>query len=145
MPVGSVCAALLCHSSPISRLLHCGVLEQSAVAADARTRRVRQIADTGLYHNLSLSLSLSLSLAPSLSHCWRRLLLSTAWESVAMRHAASALLAVAAARLLFLVILAREGGGKPLREMYAWTWVMGGSCAHKCVCMYVAAPSRRSS
>ena len=66
--------------SPIGRLLPRGAGEQSALmAADARHAPRRRTADTALSHCLSSSLSRSFSLSLSLG--WRRLLLSSAWES----------------------------------------------------------------
>ena len=88
----------------------------------------------------------------SLSHSFllsllSRLLLSAAWESVTMRHAASAsaLLAVAAACLLFRVILAREGGGTFNGVVRVDTGI-GREGVRIRVCVYVRrCPSRCSS
>ena len=63
MPAGSVCAALLCRSCWIGRLLHRGAREQSLLAADARTRRLSE----SRYSAVPESLSLFLSLLPSLA------------------------------------------------------------------------------
>ena len=129
---GSVCAALLCRSCWIGRLLH-----RSARAACTRRR---QRADTLLCPSLSLSLSRSFPLS------LLRRLLSAACESVAMRDtaSASALLAVAAARLLFR-ILAREGGGTFEREMRVDTGIRRDGVRIR-VCVYVRrCPSRCSS
>ena len=131
--------------SGVCALLCCAVVVGSAVSFTAAhasspfglpmlARAVRRRADTVLCPSLSPpSRSFPLSLL-------RRLLMSAAWESVAMRHAASAsaLLAVAAARLLFRIILAREGGGTFEGEVRVDTGIgREGVCIRVCVCVCV--------